>query len=140
MAVFKAIDKENQKFVDDYLKNSLFEELMIAGIVKISTASNSEQKEVMKLSFPKGINEFISDKNLVIIINEELFDRMSDEHQLLMMKHTLHPIKVNKSSGALSSKAADLITYSDFISEIDINDLVVMNESIQSIKDQLKDE
>jgi len=137
---FKALHEANDEIISDVISKTILDDKITAGIIKIATVSNPDLKEVMKVSVIKGVNKFLAEgTNLALIVNEDIFDLLPDEQQILSIKHAIHPINVNESSGAISLQTPDLVTYSDFIEKIDVQDLVVLNASIGSIKAQLKD-
>lgn len=137
---FTALHEANDETISDVISKTILDDKITAGIIKMATVSNSDLKEVMKVSLIKGVNKFLAEgTNVALQVNEDIFDELPDEQQVLAIKHSIHPINVNETSGAISLQAADLVTYSDFIEKIDVQDLVVLNASIESIKAKLKD-
>ena len=135
----KKLDSENEKLISQVIDSTTLEDKIIAGIVKVGMVSNPDLKEVIKVSLVKGVNKFLAaGTNTAIQVNEDVFDRLTDEQQVLAIKHAVHCVKVNENSGAITLLTPDLVTYSDFIEKVDIADIIVLNESIKSIKDALK--
>ena len=142
MKKYTEINKNNEE-----LFRGMIEETALSEVVRFSFLSDCEANEAIEVKkfapIPKAVSALEANKpvekgvDLVVIINEDIFDRLPDEMQVLAIKHAIHPISFNSEKDSITIDKPDIKTYSDFLEHIDVKDLIMLTEGIKSIKDKL---
>jgi hypothetical protein len=94
------------------LANGIFEETGLPQLgVELKIISTTKAKSILKVQRANATTHFLTKKDVVLIVYEEAFDRLTDEHKTLLL------------TGALSNVAYDtekdkLLVEMDFAKEI----------------------
>lgn len=135
MASFRKIDEENEKIFDKVKENS-----NIPHWVEFGIFANDDLKELYQVKKMSDFNEFISDGlNVAVIINEEIFDQLPDDQQLLSFEEALAGVIVDEND-KIKIEKFDFTTYTGMLEKHGDETMIRLNESIKSLFDQKEEQ
>jgi len=106
--------------------------------IPVKVLSNESQKEVILAKLTTVKEKLLSQGILLTItINEEIFDRLVEEFQEMVILEALHPIHLN-NNGDYTMDKADVVTHSGYLEKIEIEKYLSLIESVKSIKDTIE--
>lgn len=79
-------------------------------------------------------------KDFIIILNEDLFDKLTDEYQTLFILKTLAQIGYDTEKGGCVKVKPNYIEYNSIISKFGYDTLVAFKLAVQQICDKQKEE
>ena len=130
---FRELDVQNQEMIEKIISEKELDQF-----IKFSYASDDDAKEVLEVKKVTPINKFISNGiELVFIMNENIFDRLINEHQLMVINEVIHSIEYDNESDTISILTPDISSYSKYLEYVGIEEYIKLTESIKSIKDQI---
>ena len=136
MAVYEKVFDETKDVFDDVLSKT-----SIPDWVNIELLSNNNLKEIFQVKRLSDLFETLTNgTNLVILVNEEIFDELSDELKKLVFEEALAGISVDFESGVISLNKHDFSTFSGFLEKYGANEIIRYKESVKSVYDKKKQE
>jgi hypothetical protein len=112
--------------------------------VEFEVLSNNKQKQLYKIAKLSEVSEFILNENLSnnlnfsIVINEEIFDGLTEEQKEMVFEECLTGVVVNQDNDKLSLKKPTFNTYFGILKKYGNDTTVVLHESIKSLFDNKK--
>lgn len=88
----------------------------------------SKQKTLIQLSKPSEKYQFAMGAELVISINEELYDKFDDISVEILFSQEIDKISMNIESGKISLLKPDLTTFSGIVNKYGIEDVARANQ------------
>lgn len=99
-------DEVKEHFNDVYLKKSFPFKI---GFKFICDTKLKQMIKVQKLS---DMYQFLIEKEILVLVNEDLYDRMDEESQNILFEQELDKIAINSESGKITMNKPDLVTFS----------------------------
>jgi hypothetical protein len=109
----------------------------IPRMVKIKILSNdSIKKEFGKVSKASDIVKFMTDYDVVIQINEPIFDQLEDKQKEYIVRDLLAQIVYDMEKDKISIVSPDITTFSGVLRNFDIDTYLSIKESIITLLEQ----
>jgi hypothetical protein len=135
MAKFEEVSEETKKlFIDVHDKTN------IPHWVEFEMLVNNKQKQLYRITKLNDLVETITDGiNFVIVINEEIFDQLTDEQKRVALVECLAGVSVSENE-AVSLEKPDFSTYRGVLQKYGHEDIITLHESVKSLFDKKKQE
>lgn len=132
---YTKVDKHNE----DFFRKLISETSNLEMNVKFEFLGDVDAKTMLAATKMTPLPKAVSDNiDVVIVINEDVWDRLDDRLQLLAASELIHGIEFDGEKDTVSVKAKDFAVYADFLVHNEIADLITLHESIKSIQDKIK--
>ncbi len=96
--------------------NKLFDDLIIKAqlkqFVKFKILVNDKLKEIGKVGKANDITKHLTDIDVVVIINEEIFEKLDTNQQIIIAEELLAGVSFNQENGKVTINKPDFITFS----------------------------
>jgi hypothetical protein len=89
-------------------------------------------REIYKIEKLNDIVESLTKINIVVVINEDIFDKLSDSYKTMLFDECLAGISVNESD-TIQKKKPDISTFSSILSKYGDGNVITLKESIISL-------
>lgn len=137
MAKYQDVTDETREVFKNILAERDLERILTIDVVNEVKLKNDEGYKVSKA------NPYAAHKtgvDVVIYINEDVFDRLDESQQRLLADEAITGISVNLESGALKINAFDFKTHKGVIEKYSPEIILAYKESIKSVYDAIKEE
>jgi hypothetical protein len=109
----------------------------IPRMVKIKILSNDAiKKEFGKVSKTSDIVKFMTDYDVVIQVNEPIFDQLEDKQKEYVVRDLLAQIVYDMEKDKISIVSHDITTFSGVLRNFDIDTYLSIKESIITLLEQ----
>ncbi len=136
MAKFEEVYEDTMKLFNLHIGNS-----NIPTIVKIKVLSNEGIKELPgKVGKAADIVKFMTKYDVIIQINEPIFDQLGDEQKDYIVKDLLAQIYYDMDKDKLNILKPDVSTFSGVLRQYDIDQYLAIKDSIASLIAKKKEE
>ena len=109
----------------------------IPRMVKIKILSNDAiKKEFGKVSKTNDIVKFMTDYDVVIQVNEPIFDQLEDKQKEYVVRDLLAQIVYDMEKDKISIVSHDITTFSGVLRNFDIDTYLSIKESIITLLEQ----
>jgi len=109
----------------------------IPRMVKIKILSNDAiKKEFGKVSKTSDIVKFMTDYDVVIQVNEPIFDQLEDKQKEYVVRDLLAQIAYDMEKDKISIVSHDITTFSGVLRNFDIDTYLSIKESIITLLEQ----
>ena len=137
MAKYEDVADETREVFKNILADRDLERIITVDIVNDKKLKNDEGYKIGKAnpyaSFKSGVD-------VVIYINEDVFDRLDDAQQRILADEAITGISVNLETGALKIEGFNFKTHKGVIEKYSNDIILTFKESIKSVYDKLKEE
>lgn len=99
----------------------------------------SSQKALIKISKVSDLYEFVLEKQLVVSVNEELFDAFDDESKTILFEQEIDKLAVDADKGKIKMVKPDLNTFSGLVNKYGI-EAVSRANSVEVLSVQQKED
>jgi TRAP-type mannitol/chloroaromatic compound transport system substrate-binding protein len=137
MGKYSEVTDETREIFKNILAERDLERILTVDIVGENKLKNDEGYKVGKA------NPYASHKtgvDVVIYLNEDVFDRLDEAQQRILADEAITGISVNLESGALKIEGFDYKTHKGIIEKYNQEIVLSLKESIKSVYDQIKEE
>lgn len=94
---------------------------------------NKNLKEVGKVVKANDLLKHLAGEDIVILINEKVFEELEDEQRLMVVEELVAEIYFNPENGKLTLVKPDFNTFSLFLRKFGYDKIEVLRESVKSI-------
>jgi len=108
--------------------------------IKFKFMGYTKQKSLIQLSKPSEKYQFAMGVELVVSINEDLYDKFDDVSIEILFSQEIDKISVNFESGKITLLKPDLTTFSGIISKFGIDEVARANQVEDLAVSQKKDQ
>lgn len=133
MAKYVDVTNETQKTFDEVLENT-----SIPHWIEFTLKSYSKLKEIYQI---KKLNDLVEDLteglNFVIIINEDIFEQLDNNHQKIIFDEALAGVSISEQD-AVSYQKPNFTTYRGVLEKYGHEEIITIKESIKSLFDAKK--
>ncbi len=134
MSKFVDVMEETQSIFDNVLMNTT-----IPHWVEFRLISNNNQKELYVVKKMSELFEVLTDNlNVVIVLNEEIFDKLEDEQKKLVFEEILTGIIVNDNDKIYLEKP-NFTTYSSMLQKHGDETMIRLKETILSLYEEKRE-
>jgi len=135
MAKFEVVSEETKKMFIEVHENT-----NIPHWVEFEILGNDKQKQLYKIMKLNDLVETITDGiNFVIVINEVIFDQLTEEQKRIALNECLAGVSVSDNE-AVSLEKPDFSTYRGVLQKYGHEEIIVLHESVKSLYDKQKQE
>jgi hypothetical protein len=136
MAKFEEVYEDTMKLFNLHIGNS-----NIPTLVKIKVLSNEGLKECTgKVTKAQDIIKFMTKYDVIIQINEPIFDQLGDDQKDYIVKDLLAQIHYDMDKDKLNILKPDVSTFSGVLRQYDIDQYLGIKDSIASLLAKKKEE
>ena len=127
MANYVEVLEETKKIFD--------ERILAAGLdnLDIKILANNDLKIIGKASKANDIIKYMNSIDVIVVINEDIFDQLEEHQKLMKAEELLCGVSVDSETGKLTIKSGDVNTYSGFLRQRGYEAFEVMEESIKTL-------
>ena len=97
----------------------------------------SKQKELIKLKKLADDLQYIIGKDIIVYINEEIYDKFDDESKTILMEQELDKIWIDANSGKIKTVKTDLNTFSGLVNKYGFDKVARANQ-VEDLYNQQK--
>ena len=135
MAKFESVSDETKKlFIEVHGKTN------IPHWVEFEMLCNNKQKQLYRITKLNDLVETITEGiNFVVVINEEIFDQLTDDQKRIALDECLAGVHVSENE-VVSLEKPDFSTYRGVLQKYGDDNIIVLHESIKSLYDKKKQE
>ena len=133
MAKFEDVYEDTLDFFNQQINNS-----GIPAFVNIKILSNKNIKDFGTVTKTQDIVKFMTDYDVVIQINEPIFDQLEEEQKTYVVKDLLARIVYDMEKDKLCVNQPDVSTFSGVLRQYSIDTYLGIKESIVTLLEQKK--
>jgi len=133
MAKFEEVYQETLDEFKTHIDNS-----NIPAFVNIKILSNNTIKDFGSVTKSQDIIKFMTDYDVIIQINEPIFDKLENEQKEYVVKDLLARIVYEMEKDKLTIVQPDVTTFSGVLRQYDIDHYMAIKESIVTLLEQKK--
>ena len=134
MSKFQEVYEETKEVFKTHINNS-----GIPGFINIKILSNESLKDCFgQVTKSQDIIKFMTDYDVIIQINEPIFDKLENEQKEYVVKDLLARIVYEMEKDKLTIVQPDVTTFSGVLRQYDIDHYMAIKESIVTLLEQKK--
>ena len=133
MAKFEEVYQETLDVFQTHITNS-----NIPKFVKIKLLSNNTIKDFGSVTKAQDIVKFMTDYDIIIQINEPIFDQLEEDQKEYVVKDLLGHIIYDMEKDKLSISQPDVTTFSGVLRQYNIDTYLGIKESIVTLLEEKK--
>jgi len=133
MAKFEEVYQETLDEFKTHIDNS-----NIPGFINIKILSNNTIKDFGSVTKSQDIIKFMTDYDVIIQINEPIFDKLQNDQKEYVVKDLLARIVYEMEKDKLTIVQPDVTTFSGVLRQYDIDHYMAIKESIFTLLEQKK--
>jgi hypothetical protein len=107
--------------------------------VKFQFIGDEKQKELIKISIINPKFSFLLSKEILVSINEAIFDAFDEESVTILMEQEIDKIYINIETGKMKLIKTDLNTFSSLVNKYGVEKVARANKVEELYKEQQKD-
>jgi hypothetical protein len=107
--------------------------------VKFQFLGSESQKNLIKISKLPDQYGFLLEKELLVLVNEDLMSVFDDESITILIEQEIDKISIDTQSGKIKMIKPDLTTFSSLISKYGVDKVAKANQVEDLYQQQLKD-
>lgn len=88
----------------------------------------SKQKQLIKLKKLTDDMQYVVGKDIIVFINEDLFDKFDEEAKRILIEQELDKIWIDANSGKIKTVKPDLTTFSGIVNKYGIEKVARANQ------------
>ena len=133
MAKFEEVYQETQDIFKTHITKS-----NIPSFIKIKLLSNNTLKDFGSVTKSQDIIKFMTDYDVIIQVNEPIFDQLQEDQKEYVVKDLLACIIYDMEKDKLSISQPDVTTFSGVLRQYDIDTYLGIKESIVTLLEEKK--
>jgi hypothetical protein len=133
MAKFEEVYQETEDIFKTHITKS-----NIPSFIKIKLLSNNTLKDFGSVTKSQDIIKFMTDYDVIIQVNEPIFDQLQEEQKEYVIKDLLACIIYDMEKDKLSIAQPDVTTFSGVLRQYDIDTYLGIKESIVTLLEEKK--
>jgi len=115
-------DDIKEKFLDVYKQKTFQFD------IKFKFVDDSKLKKVIEIKKIPDLYSFILEKEVLVLINEETFDKLDKDSQEILIEQEIDKISLNIETGKITMNKPDIVTFSPLISKHGIDKVAKANQ------------
>lgn len=89
---------------------------------------DSKLKQVIKIQKLSDIYNYLLDKEILVLVNEDLFDKLDEESLTILFEQEIDKIAINGESGKITMNKPDLITFAPLVNKYGADKVLRANQ------------
>jgi len=135
MAKYSAVFDENEDIFKEIIGSADLERL-----INIKVLANNTQKEIGKVMKTNDLVRFMTKQDVVIIINETIFDQLEDNQKRLIADELITWISYNSETDKVVITKPDITTFGSILRKYTFEVYERLHETIKSLYDAKKND
>jgi hypothetical protein len=127
---FSEIGDDTKKFFNDLMKS-----MNTSYSLKYVLLNNSKLKNAVKVMKVSEIYQHISNAEIIVLFNENIFDVLDDTAKSILLKQEIDRIHVDLDSGKIKLIKPDVITFSGIIKKYGLDKVARANQLNELVKE-----
>lgn len=122
--------------ISDEFKELFFEqrdETSIPNWVEFTLYANNKMKDLYQVRKFDELVEILTSVNIAVLVNEDIFFKLTEDQQKLAVKEILHGIVVDNENDKLSIEKFNFTTYSGLLAKVGAEPMIAYKESVESL-------
>lgn len=122
--------------VSDEFKSMFEEEVSLTTIpnwVRFTLAANNKMKDLYQTRKFDELIEMLTQYDIAVVINEDIFFLLEEEQQRIVIKEILHGIVIDVENDKISIEKPNFTTYSGLLAKIGSEKMISLKESVESL-------
>jgi hypothetical protein len=133
--------KFEQPFEDTQdLYDQAIERAGLSNYVNITILANNKAKEIFKVNKASDLLKFRTGDDIIIVINEKIFDQLEDAQKIIVVEESLASISYDTENDKLVISKPDVTTFSGILGKHTFETWNTLRESIKSLYDKEKED
>lgn len=124
------------KETEDLFSNVL-DATSIPKSIRFELIASNDMKEVGKVSKANEILKYMTEIDIVVLINETIFDKLGDDQKKMVIEELLAQVFWDSNSGKIKLIKPDVNTFSLLIKKYGIDFYLGVKDSIASVLNEL---
>jgi hypothetical protein len=124
------------KETEDLFKKVL-EETSVPRSIKFELIAANDMKEIGKVAKANEILKYMTEIDIIILLNENIFDRLADDQKVMILEELLAQVFWDSNSGKIKLIKPDVNTFSLLIKRYGIDFYLGVKDSIASVLNEL---
>jgi len=135
MAKYEEVYPETQELYTKLIANA-----DLNHSVNITILTNNKSKEIFKVNKANDILKYRTDDDIVIVLNEKIFEQLTPEQRIIVAEESLAAIHFDKENDKVVINKPDFVSFSGIISKYNFDTLNVLRETTKSLYQKEKQE
>lgn len=119
------------------LFSSVLDATSIPKSIRFELIASNDMKEVGKVSKANEILKYMTEIDIVVLINETIFDKLGDDQKKMVIEELLAQVFWDSNSGKIKLIKPDVNTFSLLIKKYGIDFYLGVKDSIASVLNEL---
>lgn len=116
---------------------SMFEEEVesttIPNWVRFTLATNNKMKDLYQTRKFDELIEMLTQYDIAVVINEDIFFQLDVEQQRIVIKEILHGVVIDVENDKITLEKPNFTTYSGLLAKIGSEKMISLKESVESL-------
>jgi len=130
MAKYSEVSEENANIFAEMVAEADLERL-----INVKILADNRQKEIGKVIKANALIQHMTNEDVIIIINEDIFDRLEDNHKRLIADQLVTWIGYDRENDKLFICKPDVVTFSGILRKYGFEIYSQVNELIRLLYD-----
>jgi len=101
--------------------------------VNIAILADNKAKEIFKLNKANALLKFRSGDDVIIVLNEKIFEQLTPEQQVIVAEESLAGISYDSENDKLEIKKPDFMAYTGVLRKYSYEIIDVVRESVKTL-------
>lgn len=110
------------------LFNSIYDSKAFALKIGFEFIYDPKMKQLIKVQKLADIYQFLLKKDVIVLINEDLYDKMDEESVKILFEQEIDKIGVNSTNGKIVMNKPDIVTFSPLIAKYGADKVMRANQ------------
>lgn len=115
------------------LYNEAIDNAGLNNFINITILVNNKSKDIYKVNKANEILKYRTGDDVIIILNEKIFEQLTDEQKRIVVEESLASIHYDNENDKLVISKPDVVTFSGVLSKYSYETWKVLQESITTL-------
>lgn len=112
----------------------------LSNYMKITILANNTAKQIFKVTKANDLIKFMSGNDVLIIINEVVLDKLTEEQKYLVAEEALAYVSYNMDKDKIFISQPDFVAHSGILRKHSFETIEIVRESVKTLFSTLKQE
>ena len=137
MAKYNGVNEDDEIQI---IFDSVLNATSIPKWVTFRVLTNEKSKQLIEAKKMSDLMITLSDVNIAIVINPNVFDQLEDEYKKLVIEECLTGVSVDMENDKINIEKPDFTTYSSFLNVYGNEKIIRIKEVTKSIFEKIEEE
>jgi nitrogen regulatory protein PII len=135
MAQYSEISEDNQTIFDNVLETTTIPKWVVFKLL-----GKSSQKDLYVTKKVTDLYKSLTDVDVVIVLNEEIFDQLPEDMKKIALEEALAAVIVDTNTDKLMIEKFNFTTFTGLLAKYGHEEMIKFKESIKSLFDKMAQE